>query len=121
MGQTWQPMESIHKQTAIWDRPRIWSHSRLLGERPWWPDSFLLGVGDEAVQRGQSMPRRNALWLSHDAGKTWAGPIPLDKVTDDAGYGDMLYDPKRKVFHFYSYHGSSDETALVDYSFSLTR
>jgi len=65
------------------------------------------------------MPRRNALWLSNDGGETWQGPVALDAVTEDAGYGDVLYDPETETFHFYSYHGSSDETALVDYPFKL--
>jgi len=119
LGRTWQKPEAIHRQTQIWDRCRIWNRSHLQGKTKWWTDPVILGVGDQALVPGQSMPRRNALWLSRDGGKTWSGPVGLDDRTQDAGYGDMLYDAATGTYRFFSYHGTMEEARLVEYRFKL--
>lgn len=119
-GAEWQPLEDIHGQTAIWDRCRIWTRAHVKGQEQWWNDDVILGVGDEAVNRGQSTPRRNSLWISTDAGKTWSKPIALDEQTQDAGYGDLMYDHADDKYVFISYHGAMKEAALVQYEFRLS-
>jgi len=119
LGETWDTPEPIQEQTKIWDRCRIFSRNRLLGNAGSAGDTVLLGFGDQALVPGKSMPRRNVLWLSHDSGESWSGPIGLDKRTEDAGYGDVLYDPTNGTYCFYSYHGSMEEASLVEYRFKL--
>lgn len=119
MGRTWQPLEDMEDRVRIWDRPRIWTLKHLRGEPAWWNGRTLIGVGDEAVKRGQSMPRRNSLWISRNGGERWSGPFPFDEQTQDAGYGDMVYDPEAETYHFFCYHGRMKEAALVQYRFKL--
>jgi hypothetical protein len=119
MGKTWEPVRRIDKKIGMIDRPRIWSVRFLKGEDPWWPEDTLIGVGDLAVIDGSSKPRQNSLWYSRDGGDTWKGPYAFDVVTEDAGYGDVLYDDKRDVYHFFSYHGSQTDADLVQYRFKL--
>lgn len=119
MGESWEDLHEIQEQTQIWDRCRIWTASHVRGEPEWWKGSLILGVGDRAVVPGQSTPRRNALWVSEDRGKTWSGPQHLDEQTKDAGYGDLLYASDRGRYVFVSYHGTMHEAELVQYEFRL--
>ena len=120
MGLTWEPLRDIADQAKIWDRPRIHTAAHLRGEAEWWRDRLILGASDQRTKPGKSMPRRNCLWLSPDAGENWQ-MFPLDDHTQDSGYGDMLYDPATRRYVAILYHGTTDEAALKQYSFRLVK
>jgi len=118
LGQTWERLRNIAPQTKIWDRPRIYTAAHLRGEPNWWQDRLILGASDQRTRPGSSMPRRNCLWLSPDAGKNWQ-LFNLDDRTEDSGYGDMLYDPATRRYVAILYHGTVGEAALKQYSFRI--
>ena len=120
LGKTWEPLADIAPQTGIWDRPRIFTAAHLRGEPEWWNDRLILGASDQRITKGKSMPRRNCLWLSPDAGRNWQ-VFDLDSSTEDSGYGDMLYDHQRQRYVAILYHGTVDEAVLKQYTFRVVQ
>lgn len=119
LGATWD-LEEIHGTTGIVGRPRIFTRAHLKGLDNWWIDNVLILVGFESITPGSWLDRRNAVWISQDRGETWDGPHYLDSMTDDAGYGDMIYDPINNLWVFVSYQGSTSAASLKQYNLEIT-
>ncbi len=120
MGVTWGTLEDVTALVGIAGRQRIYTQSHLQGLATWWDDPNLIMVGFSHQASGQSFPRRNAIWTSSDSGDTWAGPHYLDARTEDAGYGDVFYDPITGRYKVIIYQGTVAAADLVQYDLSLS-
>jgi hypothetical protein len=122
LGATWSALEDITVAfgNAVMGRARMMTRSHVKRFDDWWNDRILIVAGFESVSSGNSHPRRNAIWISQDAGITWTGPLYVDAQTEDAGYGDMLYNPNTNEYVFISYQGTLLEADLIQYNFRIS-
>lgn len=119
MGETWGPLLDTTSQTGIAARQRIYTVDHLQGNANWWEDPRLIMVGFVLQTPGQSQGRRNAVWLSEDAGETWTAPFYVDAATPDAGYGDIKYDAVSGLYRYVSYRGTIPAADLVQYDLEI--
>lgn len=119
-GATWSGIARIETAINVIGRQRMFTFAQLKGEANWWTDTRLVMVGFVLMNQWSSHPRRNAVWLSRDAGNSWTGPLYLDDETEDAGYGDLIYDPDTETFRVITYQGNLLEANLVQYNFKVT-
>jgi hypothetical protein len=120
MGATWSAITDITAQFKTIGRTRIFTLAHLRGEANWWNDPNLICIGHETVSPGSSSPRQNSVWLSFDSGATWPEEHHLDAVSEDAGYGDIVYDPNTGKYVNVTYQGSLATASLVQYKFNVT-
>lgn len=119
LGLTWGTLTDVSTTIGVSGRHRIYTRAHLKGEANWWTDPVLIMVGFQLMAPGNSHPRRNALWVSLDAGATWDGPHYLDDTTNDAGYGDIFYDATRDQYRVVNYQGATTAADLKQYDVSL--
>jgi hypothetical protein len=120
MGVTWSALQDVTIQVKTLGRIRIYTLAHLRGEANWWSDTNMVGIGQEHVIPGSSQTRRNSIWLSFDAGATWTEQHYLDDVSEDAGYGDIIYDPNTGKYVNVTYQGNLQTASLVQYKFNVT-
>jgi hypothetical protein len=120
MGATWGAFDEIDGDIGIVGRPRIYTRSHVKGHADWWHDKVLIIIGFETMTPGSWLTRRNALWISQDGGTSWEGAFYLDSEVDDAGYGDIIYDPDNDVYRFISYQGNTNDADLKQYNLTIT-
>lgn len=120
MGATWGALTNMQPTTVgIAARQRVFTKAYLQGNENWWTDDTLIMVGFIHTNPGSSQGRRNCVWVSRDAGDTWTGPLWLDAETEDAGYGDILYDSATDKYTVITYQGTLAAAALVQYTFAI--
>lgn len=120
MGATWGAIQNITSTFEASGRVRVKTRSHWRGFDNWWDDHVLLACGFQLMSPGNSMGRRNAIWISLDQGATWDGPNYCDVQTEDGGYGDMLWNPTAKQWVFVSYKGSQSAADLTQYNVTIT-
>ena len=119
MGKTWSKLVQADPRVASWKRPRIYTfkHLRHMSQAEaipqWWNDRLLLGTGVIQVS-AKPFTRNIGLWYSEDKGRTWSAPLPLDKNTQDAGYGDIRLRKDGDLV-VVSYHGDFGQAAVKQY------
>jgi hypothetical protein len=116
MGATWGSLTEITSTVGIMGRTRVYTRAHLKGEANWWDDETLIMVGYVHQTSGSSTPRRNCIWVSRDAGTTWTLPIYIDASTEDAGYGDIIWNPTTKKYIVVNYQGTQAEADLMRYT-----
>ena len=116
MGATWGSLTEITSQVGIAGRVRVYTRAHLKGEASWWDDTTLVMVGYVHQTAGSSTSRRNCIWVSKDAGTTWTLPIYIDVTAEDAGYGDMIWNPTTKRYVVVTYQGTQAEAVLKQYN-----
>lgn len=105
MGATWSSMDSLTTwMTRTSNKNRIYTLAHLKGEANWWEDDHLLMCGFEYIS---GTGRRNALWFSNNGGITWTEPQVMDDWYEDAGYGDIFWNPVTDEVVFMCYRGHS--------------
>jgi hypothetical protein len=119
MGETWGSLIDVTSTVGIAGRQRVYTRSHLRGGDNWWQDEILIMVGFIHTSNGDSMPRRNAVWISIDAGDTWSAPFYIESEYDDGGYGDMIYDPLTNQYIVVSYRGTLETADLIQYNLIL--
>lgn len=119
MGQTWGTLDDVTSQVGIAARQRVFTRAHIKGLSGWWKDPVLVMVGFVHQTSGSSHPRRNAVWLSHDRGTTWDGPHYIDASTEDAGYGDVFWDPTNGQYRVVTYQGTTETAGLTQYDLTL--
>lgn len=120
MGATWAALSDVTAKIKTVGRVRIYTLAHLRGEANWWTDTNMVHIGHETTTPGSSMPRQNSVWLSFDSGTTWAEQYHLDDIVDDAGYGDIIYDPNTGKYVNVTYQGTALAASLVQYKFNIT-
>ncbi len=85
-----------------------------------WLDDRLIMTGFVHKNPPSSQTRQNAIWLSQDSGSTWTAPFYIDAEFQDAGYGDIFYDPLTGYYHVVSYRGTLTAANLVEYVLDIT-
>jgi len=119
LGATWGPLYRVESSINVIGRNRMFTDAHLKGEANWWTDTHLIMCGFVLTSPGTSHPRRNAIWLSANAGATWTKPIYLDDAAEDGGYGDLTYDGATDTYRVVTYKGSMAEANLMQYSFKV--
>lgn len=120
MGASWGTLTEV--QTALGGaigRSRVYTRSHLKGAENWWQDHVLIMNG-YLHDNPTSYPRRNCVWISRDQGATWFGPFYIDVQTEDAGYGDIIYNPGTDQYIVVNYQGTLNEANLKQYNLSIT-
>jgi hypothetical protein len=120
MGATWGSLTEITSQVGIAGRVRVYTRAHLKGEASWWTDTTLVMVGYVHQTAGSSTSRRNCVWVSKDAGATWSLPLYIDATSEDAGYGDMIYNPTTKKYVVVNYIGTQAEADLKQYNLTIS-
>jgi len=120
MGLTWGSLTTVTSTVGIAARQRVYTRSHLLGVAGWWKDPLLFMVGFVHQTSGQSLDRRNAVWISPDRGATWDGPHYIDTLDDDGGYGDLFYDFTNARWVVVSYKGTLAAASLKQYNLTIT-
>ena len=69
---------------------------------------------------GNSVPRRNAIWISQDAGDTWTGPLYIAAQSQDGGYGDALWNLANNFLVVITYKGTYEEADLIQYDCTIS-
>jgi len=119
-GLTWSSIVNIQTSSiGSVGRNRMFTDAHIKGQANWWTDNKLIMVGFVLTNPGSSQGRRNAVWLSDDAGTSWTSPIFLDTETPDAGYGDLIYDVDTDTFRVVTYQGDLFAADLVQYNFKV--
>lgn len=116
MGATWSSLSDVTATLTASGRHRIYTRSHLRGGANWWQDPVLIMVGFQLMSPGNSQQRRNAVWISMDQGATWTGPLYLDTQSEDAGYGDIFYDPDLDRYVVINYQGTLDAAVVKQYN-----
>ena len=119
LGRTWGPLIDVTSTVGIAGRQRIQTGAQLRGEASWWNDDVLIMNGFVHQVSGSSRSRRNCVWISRDRGATWSPPSYVDETTEDAGYGDMFYDPTNERYVYVSYQGTQATARLVQYDLEI--
>lgn len=119
MGATWAALTDVTATLEASGRHRIYTRSHLRGGENWWQDPVLIMVGFQLMSPGSSQQRRNCIWISQDAGATWTGPEYLDDQSEDAGYGDVFYDPDNNRYVVINYQGALAEATLEQYNLTI--
>lgn len=123
MGRTWAEPVQADEKVLSWKRPRIYTYKHLVDMskvkdiQNWWDDKLLLGTGVIQVAPDE---RNVGLWYSTDKGLTWSAPLPLDKITQDAGYGDLRMRRNGEIV-IVSYHGSQERADIKQYIITMER
>lgn len=118
MGLTWTSTNITATFKSL-GRNRVYTLAHLRGEANWWTDPTLICAGFELTNPGSSQGRKNAVWFSFDSGATWVKQYPLDVIYEDAGYGDMIYDPLTQKYVYITYRGTLEAAELVQYKFRI--
>lgn len=119
MGATWGTRDELTNIMGASGRHRIWTRAHLEGSSAeWWTDQYLVACG--FVLTGVvGAERRSCLWFSKDGGANWSEPHYVDDAYNDAGYGDMFYNPNTGEYVFLCYRGTKNEADLVQYNVSV--
>lgn len=118
MGATWETLVDITSTFSASGRLRIFTRSHIRNKSNFWLDGILLAIGFELMSPGNSIPRRNAIWISVDRGTTWTKTY-VDAQTDDAGYGDIQYNPLTNEYIYITYFGTQDRAQIRQYNLSI--
>src|SRR5690606_13582467 len=97
-------------------RHRIYTEKHLKREASWWTDARLIMCGYTYTPDGK---RRNTLWFSDNQGVNWSEPYYVEVAYDDAGYGDIFYNPLTEEIVFICYRGEFTKADLVQYNLSV--
>jgi hypothetical protein len=119
LGATWGTLTEVTSTIGIAARQRLYTRSHLKGADGWWKDSVLIMTGFVHQTPGSSTSRRNAIWISQDKGDTWSTPFYIDTTSEDAGYGDIFWNPLTSQFVVISYKGTLAEADLKQYNLTL--
>lgn len=119
MGATWGSLTELTSRIGAAGRQRLYTRAHVKGQANWWTDRVLIMTGFTHMAPGAGEPRRNCLWISQDAGSTWSAPYYIDSQTDDAGYGDIFYNPNTGKYIVVSYTGSQSAADLKQYTLTL--
>lgn len=119
LGATWSALSSITSQVGISGRHRIYTRAHLKGESSWWNDNVLIMTGFQFQISGNGFTRRNAVWISTNKGTSWSNAICIDETIEDAGYGDIFYNPTTDRYIVVSYQGTQAESVLKQYNLNL--
>lgn len=119
MGETWGTLDNMTSTVGIAARQRIYTRAHLKGEADWWDDPVLIMTGFVLQTPGQSQGRRNAVWISEDAGATWSTPFYIDTASGDGGYGDIFYDDDNDQYVVVSYRGTLTVADLKQYRLTI--
>lgn len=119
-GATWAPVVPVELVMNYIGRNRMYTVNHLAGLPNWWNDNRLVMVGFVLTNPGSSQGRRNAIWLSSDAGIHWSQPLYLDDAAADAGYGDILLDTNTNTYRVVTYIGGLGEANLKQYNFGVS-
>ncbi len=119
LGATWGTLTDVTAEVDIAARQRVYTRAHLKGEADWWDDPVLLMIGFVHQTSGSSQPRRSAVWLSPNSGTTWTGPHYIDETYEDAGYGDVFYDPILDQYKIVTYRGTLNAAELVQYDLTI--
>ena len=119
LGATWGTLTDVTSTVGIAGRQRVYTRSHLKGSDEWWKDSVLIMVGFVHQNPPSSQTRRNAVWISQDKGATWSTPFYIDSSTEDAGYGDIFWNPDTEQFVVVNYQGTLAEAVLKKYNLTI--
>lgn len=119
MGATWGSLTDRTADFGITARQRVYHRAQLKGQANWWGDPVLIMTGFEHQTPGSSTSRRNAIWISRDAGDTWDGPHYLDTTSEDGGYSDIFYDADNDQWVVVSYRGTLTAADLKQYRLTI--
>lgn len=119
LGATWGSVTDATAEFGVSARHRVYTRAHLKGQANWWDDPVLICTGFIHGSPGSSMPRRNAVWVSRDAGVTWSGPHYVDTSDDDGGYGDIFYSAADDQYVVVSYKGTLTAASLKQYRLSI--
>lgn len=119
MGATWAALTDITASFQASGRIRVKTRSHWRKQENWWNDEVLIACGFQIINPGSSMPRRNAIWISLDRGASWDGPKYCAAQTEDAGYGDLFWNPVAGQWVFISYQGAMVEATLEQYNLTI--
>jgi hypothetical protein len=116
MGETWVQLGETNRELGVMNgRHRIYTASHLRGVSAWSADPNLVACG--FYMSGGN--RINCVWVSNDAGYTWAA-YPLDITPNtDGGYGDLFYNPTTGEYIAVMYIGTMSEADITQYNFLL--
>lgn len=121
LGSSWGTLTKItDRHVGIAGKPVLNTLAHLKGEANWWNDPILILEGFVHQVSGSSHPRRNCIWISLDAGQTWSFPFFIDSPSEDAGYGDIIYDPDNDQFVVVSYQGTLTAAVLKQYNLTIS-
>lgn len=120
LGVSWSALTDLSHPLRPSGRHRIYTRAELKGEANWWTDPVLLMTGFELRNPGNSVSRRNAVWVSQDSGISWSPPYYVDAESDDAGYGDLFYDAANDQYVVVSYQGTFAAANVKQYRLTIT-
>jgi hypothetical protein len=116
LGETWVQLGETTRELGLMNgRHRIYTAAHLRGVSAWYIDENLIACG--FYYSGSN--RINCVWVSNDAGYTWA-TYPLDVTPNtDGGYGDLFYNPTMGEYVAVMYIGTTGEADITQYNFLL--
>jgi hypothetical protein len=120
MGATWSALSDVTATLNTIGRNRLYTRAHLKGYSNWWTDSVLIMVGFVFTTPGAATPRRNAIWISQDRGATWVGPTYVAAQTEDAGYGDALWNTVTNKLINISYQGLYTNADIQQYTITVS-
>ena len=119
LGLTWSEPTDVTSTVGIAGRQRLYTRAQLKGQGNWWNDPVLIMEGFVHQVSGQSLSRRNAVWVSRDSGATWTTPFLIDSTTEDAGYGDIFYDADNDQYVVIVNQGTYYAASLKQYRLTI--
>lgn len=119
LGATWGSVTDATSLFGVSARHRVYTRAFLRGQANWWKDPVLVCTGFIHTSPGNSLGRRNAVWVSRDRGTTWSGPNYVDTGNDDGGYGDIFYDSGNDQYVVVSYNGTLTAASLKQYRLTI--
>lgn len=90
-GANWGTLVDVTSAVGIACRQRTYSVAELKGEANPHLDTRWIMTGFNLQVSGQSIHRRNCIWISLDSMATWSLPFYIDVTFDDGGYGDITW------------------------------
>lgn len=120
MGATWGSLQNVTTATRTIGRTKVYTRAHLKGEASWWTDETLIMVGYVHQVPGSSQTRRNCIWVSNDQGEHWTSPMYIDSSSEDAGYGDIFWNPDAEEWVVVNYQGSLSAADLKQYNITIS-